>query len=132
MGLQFDCANLQQQLENSGSQSAPRDPHTHLGRVFRAAAPVLATPADVRQLYNDLSVKELIDLRSSDELSNLPDEVRRRRIRCVLHAAGKHVQTRWCGVARAQQGPGSAVSSSHLTTRHRGFRRGPHSAKGSS
>lgn len=38
------------------------------GRVFRAAAPVGASAADVRRLYDELGVRELIDLRSSDEL----------------------------------------------------------------
>lgn len=50
----------------------PRPP---AGRVFRAAAPVNATDADVKKLYNDLGVKELIDLRSSDELKMLPQQV---------------------------------------------------------
>lgn len=43
--------------------------------MFRAAAPVLATAADIRRMYDDLGIKELIDLRSSDELRMLPQEV---------------------------------------------------------
>jgi hypothetical protein len=45
------------------------------GRVFRAAAPVYASDADIKRIYNDLGVRELIDLRSSDELKMLPQEV---------------------------------------------------------
>ena len=45
------------------------------GRVFRAAAPVHATARDIERIYSDLGVKELIDLRSSDELRMLPQEV---------------------------------------------------------
>jgi len=51
------------------------DPAIYPGRVYRAAAPVSATDADVKRLYNDLAIRELIDLRSTDELKMLPSEV---------------------------------------------------------
>lgn len=38
------------------------------GCVFRTAAPQDATPGDVKLLFNDLGIKDLIDLRSSEEV----------------------------------------------------------------
>ncbi|KAI8463692.1 MAG: protein-tyrosine phosphatase-like protein [Monoraphidium minutum] len=53
---------------------ADTDPMILPGRIFRAAAPVLATAPDIRRLYGELGVKELIDLRSTDELRTMPQE----------------------------------------------------------
>ncbi|KAF8073065.1 NUDT1 [Scenedesmus sp. PABB004] len=39
------------------------------GAVFRTAAPVSATPGDLRLLFADLGIKDLIDLRSSEEVA---------------------------------------------------------------
>lgn len=50
------------------------DPLIIPGRVFRCAAPVQATDNDIKRLYNQLSIKELIDLRSSDELKTIPKQ----------------------------------------------------------
>lgn len=47
---------------------AEADPRIAPGKVFRTAAPLKATSQDVRRLYNDLGIKDLVDLRSSEEL----------------------------------------------------------------
>lgn len=44
--------------------------------MLRAAAPVYASAADIKHIYGELGVRELIDLRSSDELKMLASEVR--------------------------------------------------------
>uniref|UniRef100_A0A383V676 Tyrosine specific protein phosphatases domain-containing protein n=1 Tax=Tetradesmus obliquus TaxID=3088 RepID=A0A383V676_TETOB len=38
------------------------------GCVFRTAAPIHASELDTKKLYNDLGIKDLIDLRSSEEM----------------------------------------------------------------
>ncbi|GBF91640.1 hypothetical protein Rsub_03944 [Raphidocelis subcapitata] len=53
---------------------AEAEPSILPGRVFRAAAPVSASERDVRALFTNLGLKELIDLRSTDELRSLPQE----------------------------------------------------------
>eukprot|EP00775_Hariotina_reticulata_P010394 gene10394-10552_t len=38
------------------------------GAVFRTAAPVEGTPADLKALYTDMGIRDLIDLRSTEEV----------------------------------------------------------------
>ena len=71
-----------------------------------------ASDADIKRIYNDLAVRELIDLRSTDELRMLPQEVRTE--------AGLQLRTSWVAVTTARAGAKDAAKLQHAALAFRG------------